>query len=99
LRGRLENENSKVLRRLDVLNAGRVKHQVLLRSDALSYVQKRNSDSMNHFYIWWVFVERNYAHRNDYTYNDQDKDANMTFSLLRIERENSSMLAYMALVR
>jgi hypothetical protein len=54
---------------------------------------------MNHFYIWWVFVERNYAHRKDYTYNDQDKGANMTFSLLRIEKENSSKLAYMTLVR
>jgi len=54
---------------------------------------------MYYFYIWWVSVERNYAHLKDYTYNDQDKDTNMTFSLLRMETENISELAYMAIVR
>jgi hypothetical protein len=43
-------------------------------------------------------MERNYAHLNNYTYNDEDKDAIMTFSVLRIETENIPELAYMAIV-
>jgi hypothetical protein len=37
-------------------------------------------------------MERNYASRKDYTYNDQDKDANMT-TPLGLETENSSQVA------
>jgi hypothetical protein len=42
-------------------------------------------------------MERNYANRKDCTYNNQEQDVNMT-SQLRLETENSSQVAYMALV-
>jgi hypothetical protein len=54
---------------------------------------------MNHFYIWWVSREMNYAHSIDYSYNDQDKDANMTFSTQEVETGNSWEVPYMEFVR